>query len=191
MVSIKNIDGKLHINRGIMIDGDIYLPKFDTNAIKAGENILKISDLKMVYTDSINDDDFRINSLNGDKLIDNSISSNKISENINLINASISNLSFNSEKLVFIFINTNQTQLSSNNYILNSEVIEECYLQDDNVTGGVINIYNNTSKNILISSIYPMYNILLLPSSGDLNISIPPYTLFKFIYFLEKWYINF
>ena len=101
-------------------------------------------------------------------------------------------ISFDSEKINFISINKDKDTLSNNNYIISNENIAECYLPENEIeTGMVVNIYNNTSKNIKLTSNKLLYNLLMLPPTGLNNIEIPSNLLFKFIFIIDKWHVSF
>ena len=107
-------------------------------------------------------------------------------------NVSLDKISFNSEKINFILISKDKDTLANNNYIISNEIIAECYLPEDEIeTGMVVNIYNNTSKNIKITSNKLLYNLLMLPPTGLNYIEIPPNLLFKFIFIIDKWHVSF
>jgi hypothetical protein len=107
-------------------------------------------------------------------------------------NVSLDKISFNSEKINFILISKDKDILANNNYINSNEIIAECYLPEDEIeTGMVVNIYNNTSRNIKITSNKLLYNLLMLPPTGLNYIEIPPNLLFKFIFIIDKWHVSF
>ena len=107
-------------------------------------------------------------------------------------NIALEKISFDSEKINFISINKDKDTLSNNNYIISNENIAECYLPENEIeTGMVVNIYNNTSKNIKLTSNKLLYNLLMLPPTGLNNIEIPSNLLFKFIFIIDKWHVSF
>lgn len=198
IATLKYIDNKLELNTSFHTLENIHVNTGAYLNYLSSDGFLKIDDNNKIYNNLVNENDINDLAITSDKIQDLSIStekvqnlaitSDKIAPNINL-----NMYSFNKQKINFIYVKNDDVILNNtenNNFILNNNIIEKCNLNCEQEIGNVINVFNNTSNNILMNSSCLIYNLILCPEFGTNEVNIMPYNLYTFIYFGNKWFLK-
>lgn len=218
LATLKYINEKLTLDtsfytlENIHVDTGAYLNYLST------DGFLKIDESKKIYNNLVNENDINDLAITSNKIQDLSISNEKLQnlsisneklqdlsistekiQNLSItsdklsLNINLNSYSFNKQKINFIYIENDNSELNdanNNNFILNSNDIFQCNLNCEQEIGNVINVYNNTSNNILINSLCLIYNLILCPENGANEVIIMPNNLYTFIYFNNKWVLK-